>query len=254
MLTMDKLRKNVLSLITIVVIIIAYLCQIFIGEFDVFQTIVLLAIIPLCIAVIFEHKSSFEKIENRLEKILSHIPKDSITAFRTHEECVDEVERLCKKATHFYFASLDYIHRAPTGRDKLSVLKDKFAVNKKIEYRYLFYPTDKRLEDVRKNIINGNTKEKNSFYASVNVSLNKTKGLSFAAFMIIDKKHIIVRSPFKNGNAKPYMLITHHLLCDMFISWFDMMWDEAEKIDNEDNLERYIEDIKKSDMGKSVVC
>jgi len=120
------------------------------------------------------------------------------------------------------------------GRTKFNDLKDKFDTNPKIEYKYLFYPTPKRLDSVRKNIINGNIHERNNFYASINVSVNKTKRLPFASFMIFDKKYVIIRGP---GKAEPYILITHQLLCDMFVNWLDTIWDEAEKIDNINTLD-----------------
>jgi len=255
MLIVDKFRKNVLSLITIIVIIIAYACQIFIGGFDVFQTIVLLAIIPLCITVIFEHKSSFENIESSLEKIMNTLPEDSIKLFKSFKEGVDEIERMYKKTKDsIYIASLDYVNRGDgrsKSRDKLNNLKKRFAAEEKIKHRYLAYPTVKKLEGVRENIVEGNMRDKKSCYAFIFV--NEKVYLPFATFIVFDKKHVFIRAPYEVGKDASYMLISNHLIAEMFYNWHDMIWKKAEEIDNIDILERYIETAKIRE-SKGVVC
>jgi hypothetical protein len=170
--------------------------------------------------------------------------KNSITALGSFKECVEEIGRMYEKVEHSIdFASLDYAFRGKANniRDMINNLKDQFAADKKISYRYLFYPLVERLESVIKSIVEGNVDEKTS-YAYV----KKTVRLPFASFMILDKKYVIIRSPYKEGMDAPYILICDQLLCDMFLNWFDMIWyDENTRQINKDNFECCIAEIKK---------
>ncbi|MDR3012981.1 MAG: hypothetical protein LBU70_07205 [Chitinispirillales bacterium] len=243
MLKIEYIGRNILSFLTIIAGIILFFYGAFTGGLTVFQGCVLSAVILFCITVVIEHKSSFNGIENCLKKILNTLPQDSITAFKSFEECVDEIERIYKKTeSSIYTASLDYKYRGddPKGRSKMNNLKDQFATDKKIKYRYLAYPSVAKLEGVLKNIVKGNTREKKSYYAFVNEEIC----LPFASFMIFDKKHVVVRGPYEGGKDEPYTLVSNQLLCNMFYNWHDMIWKEAEKTDDKDRLERLIEIAK----------
>jgi hypothetical protein len=122
-------------------------------------------------------------------------------------------------------------------------LKELFADNEKIEYRYLTYPKVARLESICKNILDGNMSEKKSYYAFVNEKVR----LPFAAFMVFDKKHVFIRAPYESGKKEPYLLISNRLISEMFCHWHDMIWKEAEEVsdDSIDMLQRKIVEVRK---------
>ncbi|MCL2722002.1 MAG: hypothetical protein FWD47_11780 [Treponema sp.] len=248
----EYIVKNIPSFLTIITGVFYFFYNIFTKELTTFQIIVLSVLVLICITFVVERMLSLGNIENGLEKILNHIPKDSIIEFRTSEECIDEMEHLYKKTKHsIRSANLDYEHRSyreeDFAKDRLTVVRDKFAANEKIEYQYLVYPTPRRIENVRRNIANDNTRKKKSFYAMMDISVNKTEQLPFASFMIFDGEHIIVRSPYEIEKSEPYLLITHPLISAMFNDWFDKMWKRAEEIENIAALDCYIGKNKKSD-------
>ncbi len=175
---------------------------------------------------------------DEIEDIIKILPDSRIQTYKSVDEAANDfLKRVRQKGEHTVdLALLDTKIRTPaSSSDKINVMRDFISYcneQNEIKFRLLFNPATDSIVDRYKIIIQSFLKDTNSYFAY------QESSISFASIIIIDDSVVSIRTPFKDGSKTAYCVVKNKALCDVYSSWFTLLWNEAVVL-NKENISEF---------------
>lgn len=241
------LKQHIVVIITLVISIVASIFINFYNEVSWIDNLIIALLILLITTFIFDFNKILDKILDKINNFGQRLNPSSVKDFDSVDKCANEVFNLIKSGKHTVdFVSLDSKIRTQmkTKRRPMVKLLNKFVSSDKIKLRYITTINSGNYKTILKFIIASKSGQKESFYAICDSTV------PFASFYIIDKRYLIIRTPYNSTVEKHYCIIDDKAICALFVSWFEMLWQSSNIIDTPDEL-RNIFNTVKNDMDAS---
>lgn len=195
------------------------------------------AIIALNATFLFDFSKNQDRIIHDLSELKSSLPDNSVYTYFQVDKVAEELMNMVKSGKHevdLVFFDTQIRTQQQRQVNKMIEFVNYCTDKESIRIRLAFVPSADSIDERIQGIIKSLEKRNESYYA-----FQESK-MTFASFMIVDESYVSIRTPFKNGSRKSYCIIKEPNLCQLYSSWFHILWEESTKIDK-DSLECFIE-------------
>lgn len=226
-------KQHFIVIITLVISIIASVIINFINEVSLEDNLIIALLVLLITTFVFDFNIILDKIRDKIYDYNHRLNPSSVLHYDSVDLCANAVNKIIKGDKHDVdFVSLDTKIRTQmkSKRRPMVRLLNKFVTSEKIKLRYLTAINSENYKTILDFIIASNSSQKESYYAICN------SNVPFASFYIIDKKYLVIRTPYNANVKKHYCIIDDTSICGLFVSWFEMLWQNSEVIDTENDL------------------
>lgn len=243
------ISKYAMSIVTILAgIIVIILTQLNILSQSLQTSMILTLLVLLATSNLIEDKLEKEKLNSRINQILSLLISSGdhfeIITFDNNTSLVEYlIKRSLEASKSIDQASIDYRRTTYNeSRMKYDKVRDKIISQNKIKFRYIgMLHTERRLELAKKFIIDlsGMT----NFYAAYYTKVEKE--LPLLNFVVFDKQEVLTRYPFEYGEDTKYIVIKNQQVANLFLGYFNSLWNGAIKIKSKEDYEKLLQEIKR---------
>lgn len=235
------LKQHFIVVITLFAAVISTAVLNFISEVTIIENLIIALLILLITTFVFDFNKMLDKILLKEELLEKKLGPESVSDFDSVDKCASEISHKISTGKHTIdFVSLDAKIRTPkeSKRKVMAKLLEKFVTSEKIKLRYISTVNSENYRTILNFIILSKGEQKNSFYAICDCEL------PFASFYIIDKKYLVIRTPYNSSVEKHYCIINDKSICSLFSSWFEMIWQTSQVIEKKDQLQTIFKNEK----------
>ena len=252
---MKFFKKHFVAIITLVASIIGGIVVNCISSITLFENLLFGILVLLVTTFIFDFDRMFDKIQAKQEDFELHMNPASIRDYDSVDMCAKMVDALMGDGKHKVdFVSLDTQIRTQVKdtRRPMVELLNKFVSDKNIQLRYLTAINSKNFKTILNFMYMSKCAQRESYYAMCD------SNVPFASFYIIDKKYLVIRTPYDTSIEKHYCIIEDATMVLLFQGWFEMLWKNAEIIDTQIELKGLLsgmndlDDITKDEIYKLI--
>jgi len=228
---MYKVLKNIVASATVLTGVAFTIYRFFSGGSSSYENMILSLLILISTTYLLENidnNNKWKKMNEDIKNIVHNIAECKISVFENSNDWIDAMDKIIENGKH----SVDTVSLDSSTRTKVKRKHDKIwnhikglAENPNIKFRHVIRVRKNNYENLLDRIISGNSKN-DSYYAYYFLP----EKLPFATFGIIDNKYISSRSPYENGETPRYLIIESKELSDYYISWFNHLWIDSNKI------------------------
>lgn len=238
---LQYLYKHLATTLTLLVTIITAVVvncmpSISVGFLDNF---LMVAVISLNLTFLFDFTRNLDAIGDEIINLKTVLPPSRIETFVSVDQVAEQLTSIVNSGKHEVDIIFFDTHIRTTDPRKVNKMQ-KFvklcSKKKRIKLRLAFVPAPDSICQRIDNIFKSEKKKRNSFYAY------QESLITFASFMVVDNSFVSIRTPHKNGSKSLYCVIKEENLCLLYSSWFDILWEEANHIDQAtlvDFLDKY---------------
>lgn len=238
---MNYFKRHFVVIFTVLCSIVASVVINFISEVTLAENMIITLLVLLITSFIFDITLNMDKVEKTVDEYGRHIYPSTVLDFDAVDKCAIEVTKLIRSGKHRVdFVSLDEKIRtsAPQKTRPMFRLLDKLVSSENIKLRYITTIKAENYQTILNFIIKSRSSQKESFYAfCVNT-------VPFASFYLIDKKYLVIRTPYNSTVEKHYCIIEDKTICALFISWFEMLWQSSHVINKDSDIDEIFEKCK----------
>lgn len=234
-------KKHLIVVITLVFSIIASIVINFIEDVSLIDNLMVSLLVLLITTFIFDFNKVLDSVFKKMKVFENKLKPSSVRDFDSVDKCAKEVDIMLKDGQHTVdFVSLDAKIRTQikSKHRPMVELLNKFVSNEKIKLRYITTINPKNYKTILNFIISSKSGQKESYYAICKSTV------PFASFYIIDKHYLVIRTPYNETVDKHYCIIEDESICALFISWFEMIWQNSKVIDSSETLINIYNDLK----------
>lgn len=228
-------KKHFITIITLIVAIALSIIINCIETISFFENIILGLLVLLITTFVFDFNRMLDAIQAKQDTYENHLHPSTLRDFNSVDKLAQYISSLLdeNKEHSVDFVSLDTQIRTQVKntRRPMVELLDRFVTDKNITLRYITSINEKNYGTILNFINKSQLSGKQSFYALCNSTI------PFASFYIIDKKYLIIRTPYNNKSIdKHYCIIEDCSMVNLFLNWFTMLWDSSKIIDTKQEL------------------
>lgn len=249
---MKFFKKHFVAIITLVASIIGGIVVNCVSSITLFENLLFSILILLVTTFIFDFDKMFDKIQEKQEDFALHMNPSSIRDYQSVDVCAKMVDALMGGGKHKVdFVSLDTQIRTQVKdtRRPMVELLNKFVSDKNIQLRYLTAINSKNFTTILNCMYMSKCAKRDSYYAMCD------SNVPFASFYIIDKKYLVIRTPYDTSIEKHYCIIEDVTMVLLFQCWFEMLWKNAEIIDTQRELKSLLSGMNDLDENeKGDIC
>jgi hypothetical protein len=201
------------------------------------ENVLMIAIIALNLTFLFDFTKNIDDANNNMHDLKRLLPPTRIQTYRSVDEVAFEILSLVKDSrTHRVDMVMFDTKIRTADPKKVSKMKDTVSYctkNKRITLRLAFTPSPDNIVFRVNGVIDSIKDNNNSHFAY------QDSKITFASFMVIDSCYVSLRTPFKNGSQTVYCIVKEPNLCELYSSWFNILWDEASHL-NQGNINDFV--------------
>lgn len=204
------------------------------------ENFLMAGLIALNLTFLFDFTKNMDSMDKKLDDLKNTFPSSSIETFPSVDLVAEQLTELVHEGDHQVDIVLYDIKVRTSDPQKVSKMNQFLKLcseNSRIKLRLAFVPAADSICQRINNIIEAENKHSNSFYAY------QESTITFASFMIIDGSFVSIRTPHKNGSPSLYCVVKEEDLCNLYSSWFNILWEEASHVDK-GNLNDFITKYK----------
>lgn len=234
------LGSNVISLLTILAgVLVIILSQIgFIGG-NIVQSTILGLLVLLATSEIIESRGKLSQLEEDLAGLSTQLLQTTkgvqSKSFASNAEALEYAgQRMRNSNTSVEMASIDN-RRSPESPS----LKRYYAGRKtaeqssSVKFRYVAVLHDeRRLNKAYEYVANSKF---HNYFAGFFV---KPTEIPLMTFTIFDREEIFTRYPYKLGSDEGYVAIKSPEIVELFLAYYERLWDAAQKLSSEEDYQR----------------
>jgi hypothetical protein len=236
---------NVVSLTTVLLgVVVLLLDGLNVIPDSVLSSTVLALLVLLATSELVESRRRLSELDGRLEDISSQLANTigiEVKTFSSHDEAIEYITRRTLEASHSIdHAAIDYKRSRQTpARLRYEKIREKTILSDRVKYRYLgVLYSKRRLEFGRRFILE---KKTSKFYAGY--YLKPYPEIPFPFFMVFDKRETVTRYPFEPGQDAGYMSIRSPEVADLFLGYFERLWESSQMLQTEEDYVRLAERV-----------
>jgi len=233
------ISRNFTPFITIIMgVVVIILSQLSIISDNIVNSTILGLLVLLATSELVDKRASLESIDNRLEEISLDISEVThgvkAIKFNNNKDLLEYLtSRTLASAICIDQASIDYRRTSSNlAREEYNIARDTIIKSDKLKYRYLgvLYEA-RRMEIARTYALD---KRYENFFAAYYPK--PSTEFPLMNFVIFDKKEVLARYPYEQGQDEGYIVIQSVHVANLFLGYFDSLWANAQKINSEDDI------------------
>jgi len=242
------LLKNISTIVTIITALLALiLSQLNLISDKILPSIIIGLLALIAISQLIDNRrtlSSFvEKIQILANKVDNLDNTSIIQRFPNSESAIYYLANRTKSARFSVDqASIDKQRARKTSvRFNYEKERSDLILSDRVKYRYIGIIDDqRRFRSVLKLMAQGPL---NNFFVAFQ---DKPKiGIPMLNFTIFDKEEIVTRAPYSIGEDPVYISIKSKEITELFLGYFEKLWNNEKKADNIDDVRNMLSDYKK---------
>lgn len=206
------------------------------------ENVIICAVSALTISFLADFLKKTDEIASEVQDLKEILPPSRIESYESVDQVAQQLMDLVRVGKHDVDIVLYDTQIRSRDYKKINKMHEFMrlcADKKEIKMRLSFVPAADSINQRILNFIESEEKKSNSFYAY------QYSVISFASFMVIDGKYISLRAPHKDGSKPSYCIVKEKSLCELYQSWFNILWSEAEHLDKE-NIKVLLEEYRSS--------
>jgi hypothetical protein len=238
----DFIGTNVISLATILLgVIVIALDQLGLIPNSIVSSAILALLALLATSEIVERKSKLSQMEESLESISKQLVDAvhgvKVRTFLNYDEAIDYLAKRTREARYSIDqASIDRkrMTRLTPATERFSQARTEVILSDRTKYRYLAVLYARRRLDQSREWVSNQTLHNlfTGFYPEPSLEI------PLLSFTVIDKEEVFTRYPFELGQDSGYIAIRNSQVANLFLGYFERLWDDAQKIENEEDYDR----------------
>lgn len=184
-------------------------------------------------------RKQFESVNNNVDKLSKQFSSVEVQKFVNADKAVEYLtKRTCEAQVSIDQASIDTLRiRSSYARKQYERERREKILSNCITYRYMISNDKKRRLSTMKELMQKQDLTK-LFVAYTQVDCSNFPLMSFVVF---DKCEVFIRVPYEYGESVEYLAIKNTEIVNLFLSYFDKLWGNSNKVKSTKDLDILIE-------------